>query len=228
MDILREINNIVSYDWGFVKNVETGERYVAVMNKDGNIGVCAIIGNEINNINVQQPDLENISDRIFLTAYYNSVFNVANENYKTGDIVENIDFAKYKNIVMIGYFFPIVERLQKLNIEVSVFDLRNQEVTIPMEKQKEYLQGADAVILTATSIFNNTFYEIVSNTKADVFILGPSSILSKFFFNFNNVKAIFGSIFDANDNRILKAVKDGMGTRQFLKYGQKVVLHRGL
>lgn len=226
MDIIREINNLVPYDLEFVKKVEKGQRYVAVMNKDGNIGVCALIGNEINNINVQQPDFDKISDRIFLTAYYNSLFNVANKNYKTGDIVENIDFAKYKNIVMIGYFLPIVERLAKLNIKVSVFDLRNQEITITMEKQKKYLQNADAVILTATSIFNNTFYEIVSNTKADVFILGPSSILSKFFFNFSNVKAIFGSIFDANDNRILKAVKAGMGTRQFLKYGQKVVLYR--
>lgn len=226
MDILNEIMTIFPYNRDIIETVESGERYLAVMNNEGNIGVCAVLGNDTSNVNIENPDLKSIPDRIFLTAYYNSLLNIKQQNYGSGDIAEIIDFHDYRNIVMIGYFYPIVERLKNKNVEVSVFDFRDLEVSLPLEKQKEYLQKADCVILTATSIFNKTFNEIIENTSGDVFILGPSSILNEYFFKFQNVKAIFGSIFEPYDNKVIDAVKDGLGTRKFLKYGKKVVLRR--
>ena len=224
MDVLANLLEIEKYDKKNIKTVIKGERYLLVENKNGNIGVAAVLGEDISQVNISSPNLDKIGDRIFFTAYLNSIFNREEKNFSDGDLLEVIDFHKYSNIVMIGYFKPVIEKMEAKGLKVSVFDLRDDVNSLPMAKQKEYLQKANAVILSATSIFNGTFDDIVSNTQGDTFILGPTSILDEKFFEYKTVKGIFGSVFKPNDIRVKKAVTEGWGTRQFLKFGRKVSL----
>lgn len=116
-----------------VHKVVTGAKYTALLLKNGNIGVCANFGNRIedNPGKYSKLDLKNISHRIFLTAYFNALLNYTDDYKKSGDIFDIIDFRKYKNIVMIGLFKPIVRKFEEENISLSVFDyLKDDSVLI--------------------------------------------------------------------------------------------------
>ena len=211
---------------GNIKKIVAGIKYTAVLLTNGNIGVCANLGNKIDPqidkyVNI---DLHNFSHRIVLNAYFTAFLNY-HENYnENGDIFEKIDFRKYKQIVMIGLFKPIVKKFQEKNISLTVFDYRKSDSSITSNsEQKQHLQKSDAVILTATSIFNLTFLEIVNYTNNDceIFMLGPSSIMTTEIFQYRNIKMIFGSTFRKFDDRILEIIRNDGGTRDFLKYGEK-------
>ncbi|RLD63642.1 MAG: hypothetical protein DRJ01_03265 [Bacteroidetes bacterium] len=211
-----------------VKKVVYGDKYTAVVLKNGNIGLCANLNNRINIrlTDLESPDFNSFEHRIVLNAYYNAEFNNLNKYDKILDIFDGIDFTKYNNLVMIGYFKPLLKKFKKNNIKISIFDLFDRdEIIVPMEKQSEYVKKADAIILTSTSIFNNTFLDIVNNTSnCDIFLLGPSSIMHPEMLDYKNVKAIFGSVFEKNDEKVLNIIKDGFGTQYFLPYGKKVSL----
>ncbi len=211
-----------------IKEIIYGKRYVAVMLENGNIGVCATLGKKfkLKSKELYNIDLKNDRHRIVLNAYYNAILNYKNKFFDYGDLLEHINFELYNKIVMVGYFKPIVEKLDKKKINLNIFDLRNKEVSIDIKKENEYLNKCDAAIVTATSIFNNTFEKIYKNTKGKIYILGPSSVMNGYFFKYKKIESIFGSIFNKYDKNVLEIIKKDLGTRHFLKLGQKVVLKR--
>ena len=122
------------YDkYGFKKTniseIVFGERYLAIMLKNGNIGVCATLGEKffVSDTELENINVEKYYHRIVLNAYFNAMFNDDQINFKIGDITQAVDFKKIKNIVMIGYFRPIVERFEKIGVKAHVFDLRNKK-----------------------------------------------------------------------------------------------------
>lgn len=213
-----------------IKQIVCGDKYVAVVLKNGQMGVCATLDHYVN-ISVQDlrmPDLNNIQHRIVLNAYYNAVYNYQNQYNTTTDIFDAIDFKKYQNIVMIGFFRSLVERFEREKINLAIFDqAAEDEKLVDMSKQLSEVSKADAVILTSTSVFNNTFLEIVNATKnqCDVYTLGPSTILNREMFQYRNVKLLFGAIFEPNDVNALKIIEQGGGTKQFLPFMDKVFLN---
>jgi uncharacterized protein (DUF4213/DUF364 family) len=218
------------FDMNGIKEVIIGEKYLAVLLKNGNMGVCAILKNQVEDdfVKIEKPNLELISHRIFYTAWLNAVVNYKNDFSDQKDIFDLIHFSNYQKIVMIGYFKPVAEKLRNAEIEFSIFDLYKQDKEIvPLEMQREYVRGADAVILTATSIFNNTFRNIVCNTSpdaCDIFVLGPSAVLSKDLMKYRNVKNVFGFIFPKDAENALNVIREGGGTRSFNKFGSKVYI----
>jgi len=222
------------YDFktGNIQKIVTGIKYTTVLLTNGNIGVCANLGNKINPqidkyVNI---DLNSFSHRIVLNAYFNAFLNYDAEFKKIGDIFEKIDFRKYKHIVMIGLFKPIVKKFQENNIPLTVFDYRKSETLITSNsEQRQNLQKADAIILTATSIFNLTFLNIINDTKdnCEIFMLGPSSIMNREIFQYRNIKMIFGDTFQRFDDRVLKIIRNDGGTRDFLKFGEKRIFTNG-
>ena len=41
-----------------------------------------------------------------------------------------------------------------------------------------------------------------------------------------NIKAIFGTFFNQNDEKVLQLIEEGYGTRAFIKFGNKVVFKK--
>lgn len=212
-----------------IKQIVCGQKYVAVVLKNGKIGVCATLENYVN-IEVRDlrfPELKNIQHRIVLTAYFNATFNYDNKYDTSIDIFNKIDFKKYRNIVMIGYFQSLAEKFSKQNIPITIFDKEVKDTQLTdMSLQLNMVSQADALILTSTSVFNNTFLELVNATKKDceVFTLGPSTIMHNEMFLYRNVKLLFGSVFDPNDMLTIKIIEAGGGTKQFMLYMKKVFL----
>ena len=210
-----------------IQKIVCGLKYSAVLLKNGNIGVCA---NLLNCVNIEikdlkAPDLNKIEHRIILNAYFNAKLNYLNNYEKPIDIFDDINFTQYKNIVMIGLFKPLLKKFNENNITINVFDLTKEDQTlIPIKNEIAYIKNADVIILSSTTIFNRTFLNIVNNTgeNCDIFLLGPSSIMNRDMFQYKNIKKIFGSIFNPYDDRVLNTIKDGYGTRKFLRFGRKV------
>ena len=221
------------FDISNIKRIVTGKKYSAVILRNGNIGVCANLLNrvELKKEDLKKIDLSDINHRIILNAYYNASLNYSNNEHQTGDIFEKINFETYENIVMLGLFKPILENFRKNKIKISVFDmLKEDRELVSMEDITDYVNKANAVILSSTTVFNNSFMNIVNNTgeNCDIFLLGPSSIMNRDMFLYKNIKGIFGSVFEKNDERVLNVIENGYGTRKFLPFGGKIYLKSDL
>jgi uncharacterized protein (DUF4213/DUF364 family) len=223
-------NNIVGFDKSEIKKIAIGAKYVAVLLNNGNIGVCATLGVEVSveQARFKQPDLLDPYHRIIYNAYLNAKLNYKNSYNAEKDIFDQIDFSPKENIVMVGYFEPLVKKFQEAQIELAIFDkvIIKDEMLIALELMDEYLAEARKVILTSTTIAHATFDSIIHQTSADcdILILGPSSILDPHMLNYRNVKNIFGAVFEKNDHRILKVIQNGKGTKTFLPFGSKVYI----
>lgn len=210
-----------------VKELICGERYVAILLDNGNIGVCATLGIKVSAPFSKNIDLENIEHRIILNAYYNALLNYNQEYSDEKDIFEEIDFKRFKNIVMVGNFKPVVKRFQEANIPLFIFDKKeDEEILLKMKDQKRFIQNADAIILTATSMFNKSFVDLIenSNERSSIYILGPSAILDGDMKMYPYVKMIFGSVFERNDMRVLNVIRANLGTRYFSPFSRKVFI----
>jgi len=225
LDPITHYYNKYAFDSSLIKDFISGARYVAVLFENGNIGLCATLGQNVNAAIPDKIDLEDLGHRIFLNAYYNALLNYNQEYFEEMDIFEAVDFKKFSNIVMVGNFKPVVKRFQKANIPLFIFDMRDDEVILQeMKDQMEFIRKADAIILTATSMFNKSYLELIENSSdnASIYILGPSAIMHPDMKAYRNVKMIFGSVFDPFDERVLDVVKANMGTRYFSPFSKKV------
>ncbi len=219
------------FDPGSIKHLVCGELYVGLMLNNGSIGVCSTLKTSVSlSIRDLDPvDLTNTAHRIVLTAWYNALLNDKNRYNGASDIFDEINFRKYNSIVMVGYFQSLLDKFRKENINISVFD---HQVSEPMildpQKQEEFIRKADALILTGTSLYNETFQTIVGWTKpgCDIFVLGPSTILHPDMFLYENIRVLFGALFEKNDLRPLQVIEQGKGTRDFLPFMKKVYLKR--
>ncbi len=220
--------NKYGFEKDIIERVVFGARYVAVMLDNGRIGVCATLGEKFNltEAECQNLDLKNHHHRVFLNAYFNALLNYRQKNFLTGDILDLVDFKKFRNIVMVGYFRPVVEKMQKAGINLHIFDLRDQEISLPLQEMNAYLQNSDAAIVSATTVYNNTFVDICKNTRGKIYLLGPSALMDDYLFECQNVSAIFGSLFQPYDERVMSIIEQDLGTRHFLKLGKKMVVAR--
>ena len=214
-----------------IQHIVCGEKYVAVTLKDGKIGVCATLNNYVN-VDIKDlrfPDLKNIQHRIVMNAYFNATYNYNNQYDTTIDIFDKIDFKKYNRIVMIGFFRSLVEKFENENIDLKIFDKAEEDTKLTgMSEQLTEVAKTDALILSSTSVFNDTFIDIINTTKenCDVYTLGPSTILNNEMFKYRNIKFLFGSVFESNDVNTLKIIQNGGGTKQFLPFMDKVYLNK--
>ncbi len=212
-----------------VARYEIGEKYIGIMLDNGNIGVCAILEHKVESsiLISGEPDLELMGHRIILNAYYNALYNYTEIPDGAGDIFDSTGFTGYRNIVMIGGFASLLDKFSSRGTSIKVFDrLSDSKLMIPMRRQPEMLAKADCVILTGTTINNNTFTEIISHTSdfCNIFLLGPSNILHRDMFRYRNIKVVFGSRFLKGDEEVLDLIKQGHGTKGFLKNLNKVYI----
>lgn len=220
---------MAGFDASLIMRFEAGDKYTGIMLKNGNIGVCAVLGHEIDDSLLAgvRPDVTNPAHRIVLNAYYNALFNYDTPEALSGDIFTASRFSRYRRIVMIGSFESLLEKFSNASIMVDAFDrLAEEEFLIPMRLQPEFLTRSDCVILTGTTISNNTFMEVTGLTpdRCDIFLLGPSNTLHPAMFGYRNIKVVFGSMFSNGDHRVLDIIRDGGGTKSFLKEVNKVYI----
>lgn len=212
-----------------IQSISVGEKYTAILLKNGNIGLCANLQIDVpaNVLLNEDLDLTNLAHRIAYNAYLNATFNYANEYESSLDIFDHINFSKKTNIVMVGYFKPLVQKFVAKEINLHIFDkVEKDDILSPIKKMDQYVKNASTLIITSTTIYNNTFLDVIKHTQpgCDVFMLGPSSILHPDMKCYKNIKQIYGAVFETNDDRVLKTIEQDHGTRTFLPFGKKVYI----
>lgn len=226
MDPLQHFLDTYPPDFSQVDSLVSGSLYRAVMLKNGSIGVCATLGH-CGNVDLNNPSLSNPCFRSFLIAYYNAVFNNCADVETGKDIYTDVDFRKGKNLVMIGFFRPLVAKFDRDQIAVHVFDIEHSDPRLTDYADLEkILSKADEVIVTSTTLVNNTFSQLTEllPEQANAYLLGPSGILHPQLLKQKNVKAVYGMQIPSFQKELLEIIGNNGGTPDFSRLTTKVVL----
>ncbi|WP_269848693.1 Rossmann-like domain-containing protein [Methanosarcina horonobensis] len=95
-----------------------------------------------------------------------------------------LDLVKPEDkVAMVGYFGPLIPRILKITRNFTVLEKREIDSPktriLPSEKAREILPASDVIILSASTLANRTFDELLSlrSTAREVVLLGPSTPL---------------------------------------------------
>ena len=154
------------------------------------------------------------------------------EKFPTSN-VDILDLIKPEDrVAMVGYFGPLVPKILKITEKLTILEKREIEspktLTLPSEKAREVLPVSDVVILSASTLANRTFDELLSlgGAAREVVLLGPSSPLYPAPFFERGITAVMGTrIFDPMT--MLTIVSEAGGTKKLHKHcGEKVAFRR--
>lgn len=232
VDILKELFEQFPYSPHELNRVVFGDKNVGIMLNDGSIGVCSTLCNRIaiNKNILANPDFSNYQHRVVMNAWVNAKANYREITRGHSDIFNAVDYKAFSQVAMVGYFGSLTKKFADSKVNFKVFDLNEDEKPVePLASLNKTLGQSDAVILTATSISNNTINSLLKciSSSAKVFILGPSTPLTSNLFAIPNIVGLFGARFSLNDDAVLSAIGQGGGTRSFLSRMEKVYLLRG-
>lgn len=99
-----------------------------------------------------------------------------------------------KNVAVIGHF-PFVDPLRQHVKNLWVLELNPREGDLPASAEPEILPQADFIAITATTLINQTFEDLIPLCRPDatVMLLGPSTPLSPLLYD-AGVKVISGTV----------------------------------
>jgi len=146
------------------------------------------------------------------------------EDRKNKVLFEKFNILKGSRVAMVGYFGPLVKILEEKKVSLEIIDafrgLGRKESFY--EKLNNW---ADVLLLTSTSILNNTTEEILENVGKNVktVMLGPSTPMMKEAFGHLPVHMLGGTV-PIEKEKVLQAVRHGIGTRFIHKYSKKAYL----
>lgn len=100
------------------------------------------------------------------------------------DAIEEIDFRSFRSVVLVGAFTPFIRELKRqqasfLVLEKNPAALKQDELPLHRwpEQAGEVLPKADLIILTGTTIVNNTIDGLLAHVQpgTEVIIAGPTA-----------------------------------------------------
>jgi len=147
------------------------------------------------------------------------------EDKKNKILFDKFKIGESTRVAMVGFIGPLVDLLKQKDASVEVLDTsRNMG-----QKEEFYAKlgnWADVLILTSTSILNNTTEEILRNThpKVKTIMLGPSTPMVAVAFQHLPVHMLAGTVPIDKEN-VLKAIRHGMGTPVLQKFSRKSYLY---
>lgn len=135
-------------------------------------------------------------------------------------------------VAMIGYFGPLVPKILKITEKLTVLEKREiespQTRTLPSEKAREILPASDVIILSASTLANRTFDDLLAQKgeAREVVLLGPSAPLYPEPFFKRGITAVMGTRITIPET-MLTIVSEAGGTKKLHKCcGEKVAFRR--
>ena len=143
------------------------------------------------------------------------------EDKKNEMMFDKFKIGEGTRIAMVGFIGPLVELLKQKNALVEVLD-RSRSMGQKEEFYAKLGSWADVLILTSTSILNNTTEEVLQNVsqKVKTVMLGPSTPMVAAAFQHLPVHMLAGTVPIDKEN-VLKAIRHGMGTPVLQKFSRK-------
>ena len=141
-------------------------------------------------------------------------------------LLDDLQIADGSRVSMIGYFAPVVAKIEARGASVNAFDLGKQ-----IGSQEEFYQNleenSDAVILTSTSLIHGSTEEVLGHVPAGTpcVLLGPTTPMLPEAFAHLPI-TILGGTLPTDNERVIKAVRHGRGTHAIQKAARKVYWKR--
>ena len=144
------------------------------------------------------------------------------------DVFERMAVQRGEMIVMVGFIAPVAQMLKKAGAEVSVFEKRELDTGFirPVQEMPTAFAEADIIILSATTIMNNTIGELLSlpNTARDVILMGPSTPMIPDAFAATTITYLAGSAV-TDGKKAIQIVMEGGGTQALYRAGAMKKIH---
>jgi len=128
-----------------------------------------------------------------------------------------------KTVVMVGHF-PYVPELRPKVGKLLVLEQNPQdELDIPAERAPEIIPQADVLAITAMTLLNRTFDDLIALRRPDVpmVIVGPTTPLTPILFEMGAV-ILSGAVVEQPEP-VLRALKEGANFHQLRQMGVRLV-----
>jgi len=145
------------------------------------------------------------------------------KDFIRGDILDVLDLAGGDRVLMVGSFFPVMEKLKNRGIHCDAVDLVPKEGALAAGEVNHLLPESDVAIITATSIINSTIDRLLELSKGcrEVVILGSSTPMVQEAFRGTPVTCLSG-IRVADAEQVFRVISEGGGFRYFKNYTEKI------
>jgi len=226
-----------------IKDIRVGLGYICTMLESGECGLAYSFRNELGHccsVLAQAGDLIGkeceeiipwLKDKNLLKAavglsVINAVLNNQFHESESGNVVKAIEMCKDETFGMVGDFEPILSFVRKQTEKIYVFERIAQEKDglYPDKDIPRYLPDCDVIVITGTSIINNTIDDVLPfcSKAREVFIVGPSTTLHPESFMKYNVTLLAGTVV-TDPEKMMRIISQGGGTMQ-MKPASKHVL----
>ncbi len=137
-------------------------------------------------------------------------------------LLDNLGVGPGATVAMVGAFNPLIHLIEKRGAELAVYDTGKQigNKKIFYEKLKQW---AKVLILTSTSLLNNTTEEILSQVgrETKTVLLGPSTPMVREIFAPWRINFLAGTV-PIDKEATFRVIRHGTGTPVIQKFGRKV------
>jgi uncharacterized protein (DUF4213/DUF364 family) len=125
---------------------------------------------------------------------------------------------------MVGFFGPLVRHFEKMEVSLEILDI-SRGLGQKEEFYDKLKNWAQVILLTSTSVLNNSTEEILAHAaeKVKTVMLGPSTPMVPEAFEHLPVHMLAGTV-PVDKEMTLKAIRHGMGTPVLHRYSRKVFL----
>jgi uncharacterized protein (DUF4213/DUF364 family) len=115
---------------------------------------------------------------------------------------------KDRDVAIVGHF-PFIDRVRSMARNLWVLEKNPRPGDIPAEESQPYLQKAEIIAITGSSIVNHSFDDVLSmcNPRAVIMVLGPSTLLSPVLFD-HGVSILSGA-YVADEDECLLTLEQG-------------------
>jgi uncharacterized protein (DUF4213/DUF364 family) len=143
---------------------------------------------------------------------------------KNNIMFEKLDIREGTRVAMVGYFGPLMKIFEKRKALLEIIDV-SRGLGRKENFHERLRDWADVLIMTSTTILNNTTEEILVNVAENVktVMLGPSTPMIGEAFEHLPVHMLAGMV-PVERDKVLKAIRHGTGTPVIQKFCRKLYL----
>lgn len=137
-------------------------------------------------------------------------------------LLNDLSITDGSRVSMIGYFGPVVAKIEARGASVNAFDLGKQ-IGSKEDFYRNLEKNSDAVILTSTSLIHGSTEEVLAHVPQGTpcVLLGPTTPMVPEAFAHLPITILGGTLPTDNDS-VVKAVRHGRGTHAIQRAARKV------
>jgi uncharacterized protein (DUF4213/DUF364 family) len=215
-----------------VSDLRIGLGYVGARTGDHSMGLAALLfdsispgctvlrsagshaGSSATSLLTYLVEGKNPMERAMGLATANALIDPPREAIDDREATSYLDFRAGERVVMIGLFSPLVERIRSTGASLTIIEKNPERMEMMNEdEQQNALRHCDVAVITATTLLNHTFEEIIHRLGKPrcTAVIGPSTPLLPEIFHDTPVTHLGGAVVTEPD-RVMRIISEAGGT----------------